>query len=236
MIIAALVKRNFKEIIRDPITLVFAIILPLMLLVLFQQFDIPSEIYNINNFAPSVVIFGYSFITLFTASLIAKDRTSSFLTRLFASPIKAYEYLLGYTLPLMLMALIQSILFLATAVILGLTFSFKIVLTSLILLPVSLLFIALGILIGCLVNDKVAPGVGSIVVQLVAFTSGMYFDINQVGGILKVLSKALPFSYSVDIARSSLNGTIECKNIIIVLTYIIILYIISSLIFKNKMT
>ena len=94
-------KRNFKEIIRDPLTLIFAILLPLFLLFIFQQFDIPSEIYSINNFAPSIIIFGYAFITLFTASLIAKDRSTSLLSRLYASPLKSKEYILGYTLSLL---------------------------------------------------------------------------------------------------------------------------------------
>ena len=233
----ALAKRNFKEIIRDPLTLVFAILLPLFLLFIFQQFDIPSEIYNINNFAPSIIIFGYSFITLFTASLIAKDRSTSLLSRLYASPLKSKEYILGYTLSLIPVALIQSILFFIAAILLGLNFDINIFITILITLPISLLFIAFGILIGSVVNDKAAPGVGSVIVQLVAFTSGMYFSVDQMGGIIKFISRLLPFSYTVDIAKSSLAcDLVDVKiDLLIVLIYIIVVFILSAIIFKKKM-
>lgn len=230
-------KRNLKEIIRDPLAFVFAIVLPVFLLFIFQQFKIPSEVYSIANFAPSIIIFGFSFITLFTATLISKDRASSLLSRLFASPLKSYEYILGYTLALLPVALFQTILFIIAALLLGLPFNINIVITIFAVLPVSLLFIALGILIGSLVNDKTAPGVGSIIVQLVAFTSGMYFDASMLGGILETISKILPFSYSVDVARASIQGTLnlfELKTVIII-AYIFVVFIFSSYIFKLKM-
>lgn len=237
MRIYALVKRNFKEIVRDPLTLVFAIILPIFLLFIFQQFDIPSEVYNIENFAPSIIIFGYSFITLFTATLIAKDRASSLLSRLFASSLRSRDYILGYILALLPVALIQSILFFITALLLGLPFSINILITILIMLPISILFIAFGILIGSLVNDKAAPGIGSIIVQLVCFTSGMYFSIDQIGGFLKVLARILPFSYAVDIAKNSLAGSLETTILAIIITsiYTLIIFILSSIVFKSKM-
>lgn len=233
----SLAKRNFKEIIRDPLTLIFAILLPIFLLFIFQQFDIPSEVYNINNFAPSIIIFGFSFITLFTASLIAKDRSTSLLSRLYASPIKSREYILGYSLSLLPIALMQSILFFITALLLGLDFNINILITILISLPVSLLFIGFGILIGSLVNDKAAPGVGSVVIQLVAFTSGMYFSVDQMGGVIKAISRVLPFSYTVDIAKSSLAGSLNefGLELLIVAIYTIVVFILSAIVFKKKM-
>jgi ABC-2 type transport system permease protein len=91
-------KRNFKELIRDPLSLIFEIALPIILLFLFQQFNIPSENFLLKNFTPAIIIFGFSFITLFTSTLIAKDRTSSLLIRLGTSPMKPSDYILGYVL------------------------------------------------------------------------------------------------------------------------------------------
>ena len=94
-------KRNFKELIRDPLSLIFEIALPLFLLFIFQQFNIDADNYRLENFTPSIILFGFSFITLFTATLIAKDRTSSFLIRLGISPMKSGDYILGYILSLL---------------------------------------------------------------------------------------------------------------------------------------
>ena len=54
-------KRNCKELIRDPLSLVFA-----FLLFFFQQFDIPNDSYKLENFTAGILVFGFSFITLFT--------------------------------------------------------------------------------------------------------------------------------------------------------------------------
>ena len=139
-------KRNFKELIRDPLSLIFEIVLPLFLLFIFQQFDIPAENYKLENFTPSIIIFGFSFITLFTATLIAKDRTSSLLIRLGTSPMKTSDYILGYILSLLPIVLIQNVLFFITAIVLGLEFSISIIPTILVSMIVSIFFISLGIL------------------------------------------------------------------------------------------
>ena len=102
-------KRNFKELIRDPLSIVFAILLPLSLLFIFKQINIPSENYELKNFTSGIIVFGFSFITLFTAMLISKDRTSSLLVRLGISPMKPIEYILGYMLAIIPITLIQKI-------------------------------------------------------------------------------------------------------------------------------
>ena len=232
-------KRNFKELIRDPLSLVFEILLPIFLLVIFQQFNIPSESFKINNFTPGIIIFGFSFITLFTATLIAKDRGSSLLIRLGVSPMKSREYIFGYILSIIPIILIQDILFFIVAVLLGLEFSINIILAILVSLIVSLLFISLGILIGSLVSEKATGGLGSLVVQLVCFTSGMYFSSDLVGKGFAFICKILPFESSLNIIKGVLNNNynlISVRNIIVFIIYTIIVFIISIVVFKNKMT
>ena len=133
-----LANRNFKEIIRDPLSIIFAIILPLFLLFIFQQFNIPAEIYKIENFTPGIIIFSLSFITLFTATLVAKDRSTSLLTRLGVSPIKPIEYVLGYALSVIPFVVIQNILFFIVAIFLGLKISVTIIYTILIVILISI--------------------------------------------------------------------------------------------------
>ena len=141
-------KRNFKEISRDPLSLIFAIILPLFLLFIFQQFNIPSESYKLENFTPSIVIFGFSFITLFTAMLISKDRTTSLLIRLAISPMKPRDYILGYILSIIPIILLQNTLFFILAILLGLSFSINLILTIPVSIIIAILFIAIGIIVG----------------------------------------------------------------------------------------
>lgn len=238
MKIKTLVIRNFKEIIRDPLSIIFAILLPLFLLFIFQQFEIPSEVYSIENFTPGIIIFSFSFITLFTANLVASDRSTSFLIRLGVSPLKSSDFIFGYTLSIIPIILIQNILFYLLAFLLGLSFSINIIYAILLSIPLSILFIMLGILIGSLTSVKSSSGISSIIVQLVAFTSGMYFSTDMVGGFFASLCKALPFSHELNILKTILNGwdISILSDIIIVLIYTIIITFVSIIIFKKKAT
>lgn len=231
-------KRNFKELTRDPLSLVFEIILPIFLLFIFQQIKVPGEEYKLVNFTPSIILFGFSFITLFTSTLIAKDRGTSLLIRLGTSPMKSSDYILGYILSLIPIVIIQNILFFIAALILGLDFSISILYTILISIVVSVFFIALGILIGSLVSEKASGGVGSVVVQLVCFTSGMYFSKDLVGKTFSKVCELLPFESCLNIIKGFSNNNlsiISTRNIIVFSIYTIITLIVSIVVFKNKM-
>ena len=55
-------------------------------------------IFRIDNLAGGIAVFGQMFVMLFTAIGLAKDRESSFLVRLYSSPMKSIDFLAGYLL------------------------------------------------------------------------------------------------------------------------------------------
>lgn len=176
-------------------------------------------------------------MTLFTAALVANDRESSLLSRLFSSPMKPMEYIFGYTLAILPIVVIQSTLFYIVAIFLGLKLSIGVVLSILVAIPISILFISLGIFIGCITTAKSSSGLGSIVVQLVAFTSGMYFSSDIVGKTFNIICELLPFSRMLDIIKETLNNNYVniLSNSIISIIYIVGITIIAILVFKKKM-
>ena len=231
-------KRNFKELVRDPLSLVFEIALPIFLLFIFQQIDIPEETYKIENFTPGIILFGFSFITLFTGTLVAKDRSSSLLIRLGISPMKSSDYILGYILSLIPIIFIQDVLFFIVAILLGLNISINIIFTILVSVLISILFITFGILIGSVVSEKASGGVGSVIVQLVCFTSGMYFSKDLIGKGFAKVCEILPFESALNIIKGVLNNNydiISLRNIIVFSTYSISILILSIIVFKKKM-
>lgn len=231
-------KRNFKEIIREPLSIVFSILLPLFLLFIFNQINIPNENYELQNFTPGIVVFGFSFITLFTAMLVSKDRTSSLLIRLGISPMKSIEYILGYMLSIIPIIIIQNILFFILAIILGLSFSVNIIWAILISIIIAILFIAIGIIIGSIFAEKSSSGISSIIVQLVCFTSGMYFPKELLGESFSKVCEYLPFESCVTIIKGIMNNNLEnitTRNIVIFSIYTIIILVISAKVLKNKM-
>ena len=231
-------KRNFKEMIRDPLSIIFSILLPLFLLFIFKQINIPNESYELHNFTPGIVVFGFSFITLFTAMLVSKDRTSSLLIRLGISPMKPIEYILGYMLSIIPLIIIQNVLFFILAIALGLSFSINIIWAMLISIIVAVLFIAIGIIIGSLFSEKASSGISSIIVQLVSFTSGMYFPRELLGDVFSKICEYLPFESCVTIIKGIMNANLESitiRNIIVFSIYTMFSLVIAIVVFKKKM-
>ena len=102
----AFARRNAREILRDPLTLAFGVGFPVVLILLLTliQRNIPVSLFELDQLTPGVVVFGYSFLALFAALLISKDRSTSFLLRLFSTPMTAADFILGYLLPMVPMA------------------------------------------------------------------------------------------------------------------------------------
>ncbi len=201
--------RNAKEILRDPLNLFFGLGFPLVLILLLSaiQANIPVELFEISHLTPGITVFGLSFMTLFSATLISKDRGSSLLQRLYTTPMTPFDFILGYTLPIIPIAVAQSVICYIAALILGLPLTVNILLAVVFIIPVSLLFIALGLLFGSILNDKQVGGIcGALLTNLSAWLSGTWFDLELVGGAFKKIAYALPFVHAVEAERAVLSG------------------------------
>ena len=201
--------RNTKEILRDPLTLLFGLGFPLVLILLLSaiQKSIPVSLFEIEHLTPGITVFGLSFMTLFSASLISKDRGSSLLHRLYTTPMSPLDFILGYTLPIIPFSVAQSIICYIVALLLGLDATPNILLSVLFIIPISVLFIALGLLFGSILNDKQVGGIcGALLTNLSAWLSGTWFDLELVGGAFKKVAYALPFVHSVELERAVLSG------------------------------
>ena len=209
MKVFAFSKRNDLEILRDPLNLFFGVGFPLVLLILMTaiQKNIPVQMFEIERLAPGIVIFGLSFMTLFSATLIAKDRGSSFLQRLYTTPLTAGGFILGYLLPVLPICIAQSVICFAMAVILGLNVTIHILTSVLFTFPVALLFVSLGLLCGSIFTDKQVGGIcGALLTNLTAWLSGIWFDLELVGGAFKKIANLLPFVHAVEMERAVLRG------------------------------
>lgn len=209
MRVRAFAKRNLKELLRDPLTLFFGLGFPLVLLVLMNviQRNVPVHIFELDTLAPGIALFGLTFMALFSGLLLAKDRTSAFLARLTSSPMTAVDFLLGYLLPLLPLAVGQSVICLAAAVALGLPLSWNLLAVVAALTPSALLFIALGLLCGTLFNDKQVGGVcGAVLTNVTGWLAGIWFDLSLVGGTFQAVAYAFPFVHGADGAKAALAG------------------------------
>ena len=232
--------RNTKEILRDPLTLFFGLGFPLVLILLLSaiQANIPVELFEIQHLTPGITVFGLAFMTLFSATIIAKDRGSSLLQRLYTTPLTPVDFILGYTLPIIPIAVAQCVICYIAAIILGLNVTINILYAVIFIIPVSILYIALGLLFGSILNDKQVGGIcGALLTNLSAWLSGVWFDLNLVGGVFKKIAYALPFVHAVEMERAVLDGDFGgiFPHIFWVLGYSVVLMVLAVLMFLRQM-
>lgn len=201
--------RTAKEILRDPLNLGFGLGFPIVLILLLSaiQANVPVSLFEIEHLTPGITVFGLSFMTLFSASLIAKDRETSLLQRLYTTPLTAMDFIFGYALPILPIAAAQSVICYIVAILLGLPVTVTIVYAVLFIIPVSLFFIALGLLCGSVFGVKQVGGIcGALLTNLTAWLSGVWFDLDLVGGAFKQIANILPFVHAVELERAVLAG------------------------------
>lgn len=232
--------RNAKEMLRDKLTLIFGLGFPVILLLLLSliQSNIPVELFEIAHLTPGIIVFGFSFIALFSGLVIAKDRCSSFMLRLLTSPMRASDFIIGYALPLIPMAAAQAIVCFIAAFFLGLDISVNVLMTVLVLLPAALVFIALGLICGSIFNDKQVGGVcGALLTNLSAWLSGTWFDLGLVGGVFEDIAMVLPFARAVEAGRAALGGDLGgiMPHLIWVIGWAAVLCIAAVWVFTGKM-
>lgn len=233
-------KRCAKEILRDPLNLIFGLGFPIVLLILLSaiQANVPVRLFEIESLAPGITVFGLSFMTLFSATLVAKDRESALLQRLYTSPLKAADFIVGYMLPIIPIAIAQCAICYLVAIILGLSVTANILNAILMIIPFAIFQIALGLLCGSILNVKQVGGVcGALLTNLTAWLSGVWFDLDLVGGSFRKIANMLPYVHAVEHERAMINGDYSelLPHVCVVIGYTIVITIGAILVFLRQM-
>ena len=235
----SLANRNFKEIYRDPVSILLGLVMPVALLILFSTIykSTQTELFSPQNLTPGIIIFSFAFLMMFSAVLLAKDRQSSFLVRLFTTPLKPSDFILSYMLPFIPLAFFQIITCFFVGVLLGATFS-NVVVSLLIFLLVAFSCISLGTIIGSLFTVNQVSGIGALLITVISIFSGAWTPLKLIGGVFETVGYSLPFAHGVDATKGLLTGLSYSdilSNFYVILIYTILLFLLAILSFKWKM-
>ncbi len=234
-----LADRNMKEIYRDPVSMILGIVMPLVMLFLFNSLykRMQEEMFSPQTLTPGVVVFGLAFTIMFSAMLLAKDRQSAFLIRLFTTPLRASDYILAYMLPFLPFALMQTLVAFTAGAILGAVYQ-QLLFVVFVILLTALICASLGMILGSLLTENQVAGAGSLLVTMIGLFCGAWMDLNMVGGLFKTVGYALPFAHAVDITRAALTGAVFAeysRSFYIVLIYALVLFVLSIFAFRHAM-
>ena len=242
--------RNIKELMRDPLSWIFCLGFPMIMLIIMSVINesIPPEagmtLFRIDKLCGGIIIFGQTFVMLFTALTVSQDRSGSFLVRMYATPMVSADFIVGYSLPLLIISLAQSAITAAASMLISLITGVELNTAGLLLtlaaaIPSALMFTSLGILFGTLFYEKAAPGLCSIIISLGSFLGCVFFDAEATGGVMLTVCKIFPFFYCTKTARSATALDLSAEDFLIPLAvtaaWAVVLSVLAALSFGSRM-
>jgi len=239
----AFLNRNIKEIIRDPLSIVFLLVIPSLLFIILESIMISLNIdlntvpqFKIEAMVSGMIVFSFSFASIFLGNIIANDRESCFLLRLKATPMKSHNFILGYTLVMLPFTLIQEIIMAFIGIILGLKLTLNVLLSMLIIWPLSLLFIGCGIIFGICFNSRSVGGISSILPMATSLLGGIFFPLDLIEGPFKTICYIFPFANAINIEKNIIYNNFDILlNLVVVIIYIVVIYSVSIFVFDYRL-
>jgi ABC-2 type transport system permease protein len=231
---AELAKRNFKEMLRDPMSAGLDLGIPAGFLVIFWALgqNIGDEgFFTTTMLVPGIAVFGFAFLLMFSSMTLSRDREGALLSRLLTAPLKPRDFILSYSLPYIPMVILQIAL-------LGLETPGNAGLAFFILLVMGICCVELGMILGLLFNVNQASAVGSVIITLVALLGGVWIDLKAIGGVFYDVGNALPFAHAISAARDVMIGasfSSIATDFYWVLGYAIVFSAIGTFLFRWRM-
>ncbi|MBQ8434361.1 MAG: ABC transporter permease [Clostridia bacterium] len=235
-------KRNIKEQLRSPINLFFTLAFPILMFFVFQLIKLGTgatdkivPMFATNNLIPSIAVFSYTFVSLTQCTQIAKDRETAFQARLTVSPMQPKHFFWGYFLPSLAIVVVQTTLCFVVGLCFGLKFTLGTLLAFLSLIPISLFYICVGIILGSVLGSKSCAGVATIFVQLTSIFSGMFFPLTE--GTFRDILTCFPFLPSVAIPQCLIAQTYQdiVLYVLILSAYTIVAFVFAHLLFSKQL-
>ena len=113
-------------------------------------------------------------------------------------------------LPILPLALSQTVICYLFAIPLGLTVSVNVIYAVIGIIPMAVFNIALGLLCGSVLGVKQVGGIcGALLTNLSAWLSGVWFDLKLVGGLFEKIANVLPYVHAVEMEKALCGGSFE---------------------------
>jgi len=238
---AELAIRNFKEMLRDPMHMGLEIGIPAGFLVIFWSLGRSmggESFFTTAMLIPGIAVFGFTFLLMFSAMTLSRDRESALLSRLLTAPLKPRDFILSYSLPYIPMVVLQIAVCFGIGALLGLEMPGNAGLAFLALLVMGICSVELGMILGLLFNVNQSSAVGSVIITLVALLGGIWIDLEAIGGVFYSIGNALPFAHAIDAARDAMIGagfSSIATDFYWVLGYTLVFFALGTFLFRWRM-
>jgi ABC-2 type transport system permease protein len=234
----ALATRNFIEIWRDPLSLSLTVALPVGMLLVLQLLGDVDDFFTVTSVAPGAILFGFVMLMFSEALSLSRDRESALFSRLLTAPLRPGEFVSGYSVPYLPVAIIQALALFGVAWVLGLESNGSLWLVALILLIMAVMYIGWGMILGVTFSTKTVTFPYMAILLLTIF-GGAWMDINAIGGVFKTVGDWFPFAHALDAMRGVLIDGVGFASITTdlywVFGYTVVTTLLAVAVFRRRM-
>jgi ABC-2 type transport system permease protein len=161
----------------------------------------------VNFYFPGIAVYGLMILIATAAEIIAGDREKGFLSRMFTTPARPSDFILGYSLPFIPVLIVSALVYLGVGMGLGLTIVGNLGHAFLIFFLIGLCAIGVGMIVGSLIKSESQAGISWLFIVPMAMISGAWFTVDRMPSVLKSIADVLPFIHAIDASRAVVNGS-----------------------------
>jgi ABC-2 type transport system permease protein len=195
--------RNLKETYRDLMALGFLLAFPLLFMVVFG-----AALGNTATITPGIIVFGLLILVPTSARIMARDKERGYLSRLLTTPTRPWEFITGYSLCLLVIAVLQIFLFILVGWLFGMAVAGSLLLAFSIFVLTALASIGIGMVVASITkSENQAEPLTWIIAMPLAVLSGVWFPLSVMPKTMQSIANFFPFAHAVEASTEVLlNG------------------------------
>jgi ABC-2 type transport system permease protein len=201
---------------------------------------IETEITFIDFMGPGIIIFGLLILIPTSARVMVRDKEKGFLSRLLTTPARPLDFLSGYSLCLVAIAIAQIILFMAAAYGFGVDIVGSLWLAFLVFFLAGLSSIGIGMVVASLSkSENQAEPLCWLFAMPLAMLSGCWFSIELLPSYLRDIASAFPYAHAIEASRGVLIRGVGMEGIgtdfLFLVGWAVGIFIIGTFLFRRSM-
>jgi len=201
---------------------------------------IETEITFIDFMGPGIIVFGLLILIPTSARIMVRDKEKGFLSRLLTTPARPLDFISGYSLCLIAIAIIQIIIFILAGWLFGMDIVGSLWLAFLIFFLTGLSSIGIGMFVASLSkSENQAEPLCWLFAMPLAMLSGVWFSIEMLPSYLRAIAYAFPYAHTIDASRAVLIRGVGVEaissDLLFLVGWAVVIFAIGIILFRRSM-
>jgi ABC-2 type transport system permease protein len=165
--------------------------------------NITADITQMDFIASGIIVFGLLIMIPTSGRIMLRDKESRFLYRLLTTPARPWEFIAGYALSMVLLAIIQIFFFILLGWLFGMDIIGNLGLAFAVFLLTAVCSIGIGMVVASLSkSENQGESLSWLFSMPLAIVSGVWFSSEFMPSYINTFANLFPFAHAVDASRA----------------------------------